>query len=117
MPSSISTAFNGHILLYDVDKSLAEGLCESLRGRGYLCTAVHSAADCVREINSSDTRILFIGETEDELNLFDVVRHAQKGRIDVHTLDKPDYQETERRIKKIVNQIESTLIIQAHKPR
>jgi DNA-binding response OmpR family regulator len=117
MSSSVSPVFNGRILLYDVDKNLAEGLCESLKGRGYLCTAVHSAENCIREINSSDTQILFIGETEDELKLFDVVRHAQNRGIDVHTLDKLDYQETEKRINKTLHQIESTIIIQAHKPR
>lgn len=117
MSSAVSPSFNGRILLYDVDKSLTGGLCESLRGRGYLCTAVDSAADCIREIDSSSTQILYIGDTENALKLFDVVRHAQKRGIDVHTLDKPDSPETERRINKTLHQIESTLIIQAHKPK
>ena len=73
MPSVTYPASYERILLYDADRKLAGSVCDSLKDRGYRCVAVYSAGDCVKEIDSGDFKVLFIGRCEDELKLFDVV--------------------------------------------
>jgi DNA-binding response OmpR family regulator len=95
------------ILIYDVDPKRVDAISDRLKMRGHPCITVYSCKECIEHIESKRYKYVFIGRSESDLEIIEVMRRARERMTDVLPFDLFDHPDKEELTKKIVQHIEN----------